>query len=280
MRLDNETARGILMVLLFAKSQGIDMARAREEVIDLADRQGEDLVRQELFGQPQGPPILGPIQEMIDALLVALNSRASFQDGQIVSAIVDAVSQPNARNILSGSTLQTLRNAVLTGEESRKLAGEISSKRTCAQCGHSFAQHELATVFLDRDPSGSYVNAFTCSNCRLPQLMACSVEKCEQHAEIPPRVKQILEGKERLCRTHAQEKGRQVAAAQAGERPPAAPEAPQVVVHPAGEVGVDVLEWARDLVPELEPPVIPDRDLRAAVQRLRVPFQPPPRRIR
>lgn len=127
-------------------------------------------------------------------------------DEVLITAIADALMDSLSRNVMSGSTLQALRNAVLIPSERAKVAALIrNGEMGCANCGRDFINEEM--VILSKratTPNDSSKFLLFCTRCMVPRWISCTKGSCKGKAELPKNMKNILTGTKSVCGEHGE----------------------------------------------------------------------------
>lgn len=111
------------------------------------------------------------LTELIDQIAKQLDGEGTSNDRDLIDTIVKLLGLPYCRNVLGGSNLNNLREALLIPEEISAFKAEISKEMFCGTCGHHFEMGEMTTFTTNgRGPGGIFV----CTRCRIPTSVASS----------------------------------------------------------------------------------------------------------
>lgn len=129
------------------------------------------------------------LEKTVRSLQQQLNPEAyddTEDEGNLVDEIADILRNQWARNIISGPTLQALRDAILLPSERNQLA-EAMRNFGCTGCGKRFVNGEMASF-----RSGSPPNIY-CNRCASPTVMAaCTYVGCLTMTEVPTNTMKVL----------------------------------------------------------------------------------------
>lgn len=110
------------------------------------------------------------LHEACKDALVSSEGSTSHHPG-LIDVLVDVLESPNARQVLTAKNLDTLRKAFLLPENMVKLGESLRKEMGCANCGHPFMNHEMATCGIE-DHNGTGM-VFYCAKCSTPHYTAC-----------------------------------------------------------------------------------------------------------
>lgn len=140
---------------------------------------------------PNAEQIISTLGEMIKQEAIA-NDRA---DGDLIDKIVSILRLPHTRNVLTGRTLEQLRDALLLPEETSKFNQSVSpNAMTCADCKHRFVSNELVTIVLE-DRNGPIYYCRRCSPATYTVCSKCSDTVSLDRSQIRSLNKECLCGK-------------------------------------------------------------------------------------
>jgi len=122
-----------------------------------------------------------------------LDTKGEFRDRDLIDTIVRTIGLPYARNAIAGSSLDSLRAAILLPEEIVNLKTSLEKETFCVSCGHKFMSGEMATYNgVSRGSRG-----FLCTRCTQPSYMA-SIEGPDTSVHIPTSVVAALKDKKTI----------------------------------------------------------------------------------
>lgn len=119
---------------------------------------------------PEGIP--QTLDEIVDLLVKQINNiQQCGNEGDLIDAIVKALSLPYARNVMSGRMLSYLKTSLLLPNEMAQF-GDIAATRdlNCVTCGKRLIVGEMATV-VSSGARGDF--AFSCTTCQKPTYVGC-----------------------------------------------------------------------------------------------------------
>lgn len=170
LRLDDRTGKDIWAALVDAQS-GLSWGDIRNRYRDI-DAQVLS-IQEQIYGEPS-------------------------DDGNLVDVIARILQNTSSQNVLTHSTLEKLRKAILLPQERRKLEEALNSKRLgCANCGHEFHEQEVLTQHLSHEG-----RSFYCTNCVKPTMVRCQESGCDHLVDLPAKVALAM-NKPRQCVAHA-----------------------------------------------------------------------------
>lgn len=192
-RLNKETAIGLLGILLYLRDSGRTFEKVATEYIYNNYYRREDhnldglgpVIRNALsnYYQWHGTEVKLSNQDLIEALIKQLGATNSDEYATLVDKIAGILQSPYARNSLTGSTLNQLREALLVPTELNGLFTRLAQKElACAGCGHEFRDGEAVSV--DTDERGG--TSFLCRSCAPVVRTRCS--HCQGHADLPKKI--------------------------------------------------------------------------------------------
>lgn len=112
-----------------------------------------------------------PMGDMIEQVVKQLEGSGENRDRDLVDTIVRVLNLPHARNILSGSTLQMIRSAILLPDELVALKAQLKDGMACMACGHKILSGEMTVYHSQGESSGFY-----CSRCQKPAYVASETD--------------------------------------------------------------------------------------------------------
>ena len=94
----------------------------------------------------------------------------------LIDLMASALQDTGARNVLSGSTLAALREAVLLPGEIATLRAKLAQHRlNCATCGHQFHEGEVASIVFTPTATGRDASSCVyCVACSPPVVTRCT----------------------------------------------------------------------------------------------------------
>lgn len=255
----------MLFALVWLRENGFDLPRINTYVTENARGfRGEDeslnlliynLSRKEGYGSMIN---MGSMIEVIGALKDQISEGGKpSKDKDLIDTIVRTLQLPNCGNVLSGRTLERLRQAILLPDEMAGLIDRLARQEwSCSACGHQFQDGEMGTIQRPVLQGNNMRTQLVCSNCALPTFVACS-NGCKNSMEIGKKLFGRLRSyKCKECAGGKVEPGIAEVAAEVGVRvdpnlwgvrrqPPPLDEPPQIGVPRA--VLNDGQEWIRNL---------------------------------
>lgn len=115
---------------------------------------------------------------------------APANETTLVDTIVDALTGPYVRNVLSWDIITRLRNAVLTHKELSEVKTTLANReKNCIGCGHTFTSGEAVTIINE-----GYGMALHCVLCSPPTHAPCANKECGRGAPLGKKHRKILKG--------------------------------------------------------------------------------------
>lgn len=128
--------------------------------------------------------------------------------GDLIEQVAGWLKRPNARGILGGEILATLRSKLLSPRELAEVTNAIAKGLACSNCGKTVVRREIASV------SGQDI---MCARCYMPSTVRCQCG-CQLDVDL----------KAKLSRAMRECKQCKLIAAGKAPAPPAEPDVPQV----------------------------------------------------
>lgn len=124
-------------------------------------------------------------QQLLDLLMKVVNEEPAERD--LIDQIVGVLRLPYTGNRFSTGTLDRLRQALMLPSELAAFTSSVNEHWQCAVCTHPLEHGEMVTV--RREASGQIV--VRCSNCAVPELVACADGK--HHKSLGRALQQKLQ---------------------------------------------------------------------------------------
>lgn len=129
------------------------------------------------------------MKEIISKAGEVLTQSGKQVDGDLIDAIADALQMSTARNLLTGSTLEQLRNVLLLPQEAGLLRTRLAEQRmACADCGIDLESNVL--VHLSVDGRGATLRCLRCSGSNV--MTPCV--SCHEHVSLVAKMMSFLKG--------------------------------------------------------------------------------------
>jgi hypothetical protein len=126
------------------------------------------------------------LDQTIDNLVAQLKEEADIP--ALLDHIGYVLTANYPRNVMSGTNLEDLAQALFDPEKLRKIRQEWMAKRSCAGCGHEFAANGDAEITMMKTSGREY--SLYCATCATPQVMSCGT--CRKAMPIPSNVRNAL----------------------------------------------------------------------------------------
>lgn len=133
----------------------------------------------------------------------------SRHQGDLIETIASILMHPKARNILSGSLLDSLRESLLSPREMAETRALAKTRMGCGVCGRDLVNGEAVT-FKSQEP--------VCTECSSLQFVACT--GCRGVLSVPPSVAKIFAKLRKECPGCQAKLGKMLAAKAAGDPMP------------------------------------------------------------
>lgn len=98
----------------------------------------------------------------------------------LVELVAEVLQEPLARQMLSASTIERLRRAILDPEEVARLRQNQERTLACVNCGQLMQQREMITW----SNSAAGQTALYCTRCVAPQTVRCGIHGCNEPAPV------------------------------------------------------------------------------------------------
>lgn len=133
-----------------------------------------------LFGIAQQGLDTPNFEEAFAELVAALRG-SETSSASALEAVVDILSSPHSRNILSGENLRRLKQAILMPSDLTKVSEAMKKELSCSFCGKPFVSNEMVTA---QDSGGGMV--FCCAHCYTPSYSPCmhGGGRCKEVVEV------------------------------------------------------------------------------------------------
>lgn len=119
------------------------------------------------------------IKDLLDMLEAQLSHSNSHEHVEVLEWLIQTLASPGASRVLAGTTLRTLREALLYPEALEKLREIMANAPPvhCGSCGHQFQNHEIGVMDLNKE---SQISNIYCTTCASPVSVACSSRECDE----------------------------------------------------------------------------------------------------
>lgn len=181
-RLYRNMVQQLLVLLIYYRETGRSYSEAqgyvRENLVSVnrlgygnaeSNEKLKKVVSGFVFDKPSASARL--LDTLIDDLAKQLSSSeaSGSSDRDLIDTIVRITGLPHARGLMSCSTMQRLRDALLLPDEIVELKKTFAAELHCESCSHKFVQGEMASIMVNGPNSGAIV---VCTRCRKPSSMA------------------------------------------------------------------------------------------------------------
>lgn len=142
--------------------------------------------------------------KMREYLVAQINRKDRVEDsnreGNLIDLVVKTLKLPHAKNILAGSNINRLRDAILLNDEQVELREILRRELSCMRCGHTFRSGEMSTVFHSE---GGGVEVY-CTNCVIPEVVTCDKPGCNVTIGLDSGFEKRLKKLKSTCDCHAE----------------------------------------------------------------------------
>ena len=194
-RLDDSAAAKVIIILLHHREVGYDLELAKQHM--------KRVYNEEIRGLPIYNPFPDDLRTVLKPYLIKHELPTAPEDNEtndilailikqllynddknytiVVDMLIDMLNKPYSGNILNGSTLRQLRQALLLPTELSRLKNKVAmAEMSCTRCGHLFKHGELTVITTSRDCS-----SIVCLACTSPQYVRCPC--CNNYGELTKR---------------------------------------------------------------------------------------------
>lgn len=155
-----------------APRHAVVMEACFEDVKDLLHAQGRkwSTVMRETYNEGLGEINLADTFKTLTTCLLGVESSGG---GSVIDTVMDILTTPYSRNVLTGENLRRLKDAILLPSDLSNVAEALRRELACVACGKPLVHGEGVTAV-----DGSQGKVFYCWRCHFPDYAPCTVGGC------------------------------------------------------------------------------------------------------